>query len=750
MSEPVATQEPAPEKLKLLRSPVSDDLIQRDELATGLQQAIGAEAIRHLGYAKENNPTLLRNSQATNLETFYDLFLAACISLFNKNQQVNALDSVSTYIGFFSLIWSTWLLTSLYDVRFVTDSVFERCARAVHMGVLVGFVTVSPNFETKEQDAVIFQTFSIIIMVSRLCIALQYGVIMWHTRKYKVTFLPLTIMVAINIVAAAIYLGVSFRFAYKNSDVFMFWYGVAAVEILITMGLSIYYNVLSFRGTHLLSRISLLTLIIFGEGVAQACGKITDIVDVGSHREWTGATVGVVAAGIGISYVIFMLYFDWMPTWEINEWRQLAWSLLHYPVHLSMTMFVEGIAQLILYWKCVENINHVGAGIGGRATAFLQNLVDTEESIPDRFPKLANYLYDEIHNFSRLYEPTYTDTQWALNESTVLIAQIDPESTTENPLEQLSKYLNAIFVCLENSLYQSYEVDFIEDTVEAFNTTEIHEQFENSTYFDWAIAQEYDHASRVRERFKIVFQYTFICGGIFFAFATLLYMVARRKKWTPWAAAGVFMNFVLSIGIALLAFIGNTTTTKIVEAEVIAEYIQLSEDAENGIAPPKPTAYATFVESPGVLPTLLGVYLLVLFVKHMMGDGPTFSFFKSWKGRDGSVTPPQQDHVQHISVHADTKYDPGAHYVGQHVPYDPYAQQHQQIPQRQPSARPYSILRTTEPVHYQQQYEQQQDQAYDPQGYSQQAYPQPAAYQQPPEQHTTVYEYSGNDGPRQP
>jgi hypothetical protein len=65
-------------------------------------------------------------------------------------------------------------------------------------------------------------------MVSRLCIALQYGVIMWHTRKYRVTFLPLTIMVAINIVAAAIYLGVSFRFAHKNSDVFMFWYGVAA------------------------------------------------------------------------------------------------------------------------------------------------------------------------------------------------------------------------------------------------------------------------------------------------------------------------------------------------------------------------------------------------------------------------------------------------------------------------------------------------------------------------------------------
>ncbi len=119
-------------------------------------------------------------------------------------------------------------MTSLYDVRFVTDSVFERCARAVHMGVLVGFVTTSPNFDTSNQDAVIFQTFSIILMASRLCIALQYGVIMWHTRKYKTTFLSLGIMVGLNIIAAIIYLGVSFRFhASGSSRVFSVWYCVA-------------------------------------------------------------------------------------------------------------------------------------------------------------------------------------------------------------------------------------------------------------------------------------------------------------------------------------------------------------------------------------------------------------------------------------------------------------------------------------------------------------------------------------------
>lgn len=48
-----------------------------------------------------------------------------------------------------------------------------------------------------------------------------------------------------------------------------------------------YFSILSFQGTHLVSRISLMTLIIFGEGISLACGKITDIIDVGSHEEWS-------------------------------------------------------------------------------------------------------------------------------------------------------------------------------------------------------------------------------------------------------------------------------------------------------------------------------------------------------------------------------------------------------------------------------------------------------------------------------
>lgn len=69
--------------------------------------------------------------------------------------------------------------------------------------------------------------------------------------------------------------------------------------MILTLGLGLYYRVLSFEGTHLIGRVSLLTLIIFGEGVAQACGKITDIVKVGSHAEWSKSTTPLInPAGI--------------------------------------------------------------------------------------------------------------------------------------------------------------------------------------------------------------------------------------------------------------------------------------------------------------------------------------------------------------------------------------------------------------------------------------------------------------------
>lgn len=75
-AEPSSTQEKF-EKVKLLKSPLSNDLDRHREVPSGFEQAIGAEGIRYLGFEKDVSPTLLKYSQAGNLETFYDLFVAA-------------------------------------------------------------------------------------------------------------------------------------------------------------------------------------------------------------------------------------------------------------------------------------------------------------------------------------------------------------------------------------------------------------------------------------------------------------------------------------------------------------------------------------------------------------------------------------------------------------------------------------------------------------------------------------------------
>jgi len=103
-------------------------------------------------------------------------------------------------------------------------------------------------------------------MVSRLILVIQYGTIIWHVRKYRNTKLPLGVMAGVHFVAAMIYLGITFRFRDYNSRVYIAWYIIAICETLLNIVLSFFWDVLSFQGTHLMSRMTLLTLIIIGEG----------------------------------------------------------------------------------------------------------------------------------------------------------------------------------------------------------------------------------------------------------------------------------------------------------------------------------------------------------------------------------------------------------------------------------------------------------------------------------------------------
>ena len=58
--------------------------------------------------------------------------------------------------------------TSLYDVRFTSDSYFHRACKLVSFGIFTGFAIVGPTFDTSRaaHDAKAFKAMSLILMVS--------------------------------------------------------------------------------------------------------------------------------------------------------------------------------------------------------------------------------------------------------------------------------------------------------------------------------------------------------------------------------------------------------------------------------------------------------------------------------------------------------------------------------------------------------------------------------------------------------
>ena len=95
--------------------------------------------------------------------------------------------------------------------------------------------------------------------------------------------LPIILLVITYLVAAMIYLGLYWTFDGPNNHTYIVWYVVAVLETLIATSVSMVWRNLSFVGTHLVERMSLLTLIIFGEGaiaIAKACQYVVE-----SHGE---------------------------------------------------------------------------------------------------------------------------------------------------------------------------------------------------------------------------------------------------------------------------------------------------------------------------------------------------------------------------------------------------------------------------------------------------------------------------------
>lgn len=123
------------------------------------------------------------------------------------NGITDASKALLNYLKLFTLLWFTWLSTTLFDVRFGIDCVWNRLHKAIQFGVFTGFVFAGPVFDnySNNYDGDSFRQFAIVLVVSRASIAVQYAVVMWQGRMFRQTLLPLGLSTAIHVAAAISY-----------------------------------------------------------------------------------------------------------------------------------------------------------------------------------------------------------------------------------------------------------------------------------------------------------------------------------------------------------------------------------------------------------------------------------------------------------------------------------------------------------------------------------------------------------------
>lgn len=212
----------------------------------------------------------------------------------------NIAKDLTSYIGFFALLWFTWLQVALFDVRFGFDSVFERICKAMHFGVMVGFAIIAtgfvPDLDGDSYNIPDFRALSIILMASRLVLVVQYSAIAWFVRAHRQIWVPMLLTIVTLFLSAIVYLGVFFAFRLdRQTNVYVIWYIAAVFESLVLLSISSFWRFLSFKGTPLVERLGLLTLIILGEGVI---GMTKAINKIAQGFGWTSSSIGQIISVI--------------------------------------------------------------------------------------------------------------------------------------------------------------------------------------------------------------------------------------------------------------------------------------------------------------------------------------------------------------------------------------------------------------------------------------------------------------------
>ncbi|KAI4089537.1 MAG: hypothetical protein LQ339_008530 [Xanthoria mediterranea] len=122
-----------------------------------------------------STPAFREREEASSIELFYDLFFVANLTSFTTVHAIDDKETISSYIGFFAILWFTWLQVVMLDVRFGVDSLFKRVAKLIHFAVMITFAIIGTKFDpsSPHETYPTMRQLSLCLFVSRLVLICQ-------------------------------------------------------------------------------------------------------------------------------------------------------------------------------------------------------------------------------------------------------------------------------------------------------------------------------------------------------------------------------------------------------------------------------------------------------------------------------------------------------------------------------------------------------------------------------------------------
>ncbi|KAI1622824.1 hypothetical protein EDD37DRAFT_444194 [Exophiala viscosa] len=324
----------------------ANDKTHESEPSSSEVSSPGASAAASQKFS-ETKPAFHHKQESSQIELFYDLFFVANLATVTINNEIVDVATFKAILGFFSLLWFTWLQTILYDVRFSSDSIFHQGHKAISCGIMLAFVSCAAIYDTSNIDLTHagLKYMSFVLMTSRLALFLQYGIVFGQSRGYQQTVVPFLLTMGTYLITAAGFLGVALGVEHYPRC-YLAWYAICAFEAVFVIAISCRWRVVSFKRTHLVERLGDLTLIVIGEGIL-SMSRRTYIL-FGAVDSPRAATYGQIICTVFVAYMVYLLYFTHIEHDKFGTIRQQIWTILHYPLHLAILLTTDGASFLML------------------------------------------------------------------------------------------------------------------------------------------------------------------------------------------------------------------------------------------------------------------------------------------------------------------------------------------------------------------------------------------------------------------